>query len=186
MDSLPQLSLIDMIAILLVAAGGIQGFFRGLSGEIARLVGTILAFFAGVWLREPVGAWIVENTRLEDRAATATAFTATVILALLIMLVVRMVIKRLVKVVFAEGFDKSMGVFAGLLRMSIIVLIIFLCMNLIPHDYLNRVFGEESAIGRVVVKYVPMVRDALEENNLLKPSDKGQQSKKEEDSDDTI
>ena len=185
MDSLPQLSLVDMIAILLVVIGGIQGFFRGLSGEIARLIGAILAFLAGIWLRQPVSVWIVENTRLEDRAATATAFTATVIIAFIIMLILRMVIKRLVKVVFAEGFDRSTGVIAGLLRMSIIVFIIFLCMNMIPHDYLNRVLGEESAIGRVVVKYVPMVRDVLKDNNLLH-SNEDKQPVTEEESDDTV
>jgi hypothetical protein len=79
----------------------------------------------------------------------------------------------MVKVVFAEGFDKGAGVIAGMLRMSIIVCIIFLCMNLIPHEYLNRVFGEESAIGRVVVKYVPTVRETLENANIPLPANKG-------------
>ena len=166
-DIFAPLSLVDIIAILLVAVGGLQGFFRGLSGELARLIGAVLAFFAGVWLRAPVGGWIADNTRLEEQAANALAFTVTIILALLIMMLLRMLIKRMVQVVFAEAFDKFAGVIAGLLRMSIMVLIVFLCMNMIPHAYLNRVFGEESAIGRIVVKYVPAVRSTLEDNNII-------------------
>ena len=168
MNELTVFSPVDIIALLMVAAGGVQGYFRGLSGEIARLVGTVLAFIAGIWLRQPVGLWIAEHTRLQDRAADATAFITTVILALMIMVVLRMIVKKVVKIVFAESFDKLAGVFAGMLRMTLFVLIIFLCMNMVPHEYLNRVFGEDSTIGRVVVKYVPMVRSTLEDNNIIK------------------
>jgi len=168
MNELSAFSPVDIVALLMVAAGGIQGYFRGLSGEIARLVGTVLAFFTGIWLRQPVGLWITEHTRLQDRAADATAFITTVFLALLIMVVLRMIVKKVVKVVFAESVDKLAGVFAGMLRMTLFVLIIFLCMNMVPHEYLNRVFGEDSTIGSVVVKYVPMVKSRLEESNIIK------------------
>ena len=167
-DISASLSLVDIIAILLMAVGGIQGYFRGFSGELARLIGAVLAFFAGVWMRASVGGWIYNNTRLGEQAANALAFIVTVILALLFMLVLRMLIKRLVRVVFAESFDKLAGVFAGVLRMSILVLIFFLCMNMIPHGYLNRVFGEESVIGRIVEKYVPAFRSTLEDKNIIK------------------
>jgi len=169
METLPTLNLVDIVALGLIAIGGIQGFFRGLSGELARLIGAIIAFVAGVSLHGPVGEWVLRNTRLENQTAHALAFVATVFLAVLIMLVLRLVIKRLIKVVFADGFDKTMGIVAGLARMSVIVCIIFLVMNLIPHAYLNRHFGEESAIGSVVVRYVPTVRETLENANIPTP-----------------
>ena len=169
MDSLPALNYVDIAALILIGIGGIQGFFRGFSGEIARLVGTVLAFMAGIALHQPVGEWIVANTRLEDQASHAVAFIATIALSVLIMVLLRLVVKRLIKVVFAEKFDKSVGIFAGVLRMGVVVCIIFLCMNMIPHEYLNRHFGEESAIGSVVVKYVPTVRDTLERANIQIP-----------------
>ena len=174
MNSIPELNLVDIIALALVAIGGIQGFFRGLSGELARLIGTILAFIAGVSLHNAVGSWVQENTRLEDQAAHAVAFIATVILAIVIMILLRLILKKLIKVVFAEGFDKGMGICAGALRMSVVVCIIFLVMNLIPHDYLNRHFGEESANGNIIIRYVPTVRETLERatSSALNQTDK--------------
>jgi uncharacterized membrane protein required for colicin V production len=166
MNTLSELNLVDICALMLIAIGGIQGYLRGLSGELARLIGTILAFVAGIALHDPVGAWILEHTRLEDQPAHAVAFVATVILAIVIMVLLRLVLKRLIKVVFAEGFDRGMGICAGLLRMSVVVCIIFLVMNLVPHDYLNRHFGEESTIGSIVVSYVPKVRETLEHANI--------------------
>ncbi|MBT3194407.1 MAG: CvpA family protein [Verrucomicrobia bacterium] len=166
MIAIPELNLVDIGALILIAIGALQGFFRGLSGELARLIGTLLAFVAGVALHDSVAAWILENTRLEDQPAHAVAFIATVLIAILIMLLLRLVVKRLIKVVFAAGFDKGMGVLAGSLRMGTVVCIIFLIMNLVPHDYLNRHFGEESAIGSVVIRYVPRVRQTLERAKL--------------------
>jgi uncharacterized membrane protein required for colicin V production len=166
MPPLPELSLVDIIALALIAIGGIQGFIRGLSGELARLLGTIAAFAAGVALQKPVGAWILGHTRLENQSAHAVAFIATVLLAILAMLILRFLLKRVMKVVFADGLDKGLGVCAGLLRMSVAICILFLVMNLIPHDYLNRVFGEESAIGSIVVKYIPTIRETLERNDI--------------------
>jgi uncharacterized membrane protein required for colicin V production len=161
----PGFNSVDIIALFIILIGAVQGFFRGLSGEIARLAGTILAFVAGVLLREPVGRWIVDNTKLEEQAAHAAAFITTVLLALTVLILLRIIVKRIVKIVFAEAFDKGAGVVAGMLRASIIVLIIFIGMNMIPHEYLNRLFGEESAIGRVVVKYVPAIKEKLENRN---------------------
>lgn len=169
MESFSAFNLVDIIALGLILVGAVQGYFRGLSGEIARLVGTVLAFVAGISLHAPVGRWILKNTRLEDQAAHAVAFIATILLAFAVMIILRLIVKRLIKVVFADGFDKSSGVIAGVLRMSIVVCIIFFGMNMIPHDYLNRVFGEESAVGRVIVKYVPVVRETLEKTDLPIP-----------------
>jgi uncharacterized membrane protein required for colicin V production len=173
MDIPSGMSVVDIVALLFILIGAIQGFFRGLSGEIARLIGIILAFVAGLTLYGPVGEWVSSNTKLGGQGAHALAFITTILLSIIIMVLLRSIIKRMVKVVFAEGFDKGAGVVAGMLRMSIIVCIIFLCMNLIPHEYLNRVFGEESAIGRVVVKYVPTVRETLENANIPLPANKG-------------
>jgi uncharacterized membrane protein required for colicin V production len=165
-DALPSLNLIDIIALAIIGIGGIQGFCRGLSGELARLIGTVLAFVAGVSLHGPVGEWIQTYTRLDEQPAHAVAFITTVVLAVLIMIVLRLVLKRLMKIVFAEGFDKSIGILAGLLRMTVTVCIIFLIMNLVPHPYLNRHFGEESMFGSIVVRYVPTIRETLERANI--------------------
>ncbi len=169
MDSLPEFNLVDIVALILIGIGCVQGYFRGLSGELAQLIGTILAFMAGISLHEPVGSWILENTRLEDQVAHAVAFVATILLCIVIMIILRLVVKKLIKVVFAEKFDKTVGAFAGMLRMSVVVCIIFICMNLIPHEYLNRHFGAESVIGSVVVQYVPTIRETLRQANIPVP-----------------
>ncbi len=166
MDSMPALSVVDIVALALIAVGGIQGFFRGLSGELARLAGAVIAFAGGTLLHEPVGQWVSTHTRLEARPAQTLAFVATVIIAVLIMIVARMLLKKVIQGVFAPGFDKTAGVLAGLLRMSIFTCIFFIIMNMVPVEFLNRHFGEESVVGSFMVRYVPTVERTLEQAGI--------------------
>ena len=167
MEAIPaSLSVVDIVALCLIAVGGIQGFFRGLSGELARLAGAIIAFVGGTLLHEPVGQWVSAHTRLEARPAQALAFIATVIIAVLIMIAVHFLLKKIIQGVFAPGFDKTTGTLAGLLRMSIFTCIFFIAMNMIPVDALNRQFGENSVVGRFIIRYVPTVEQTLMEAGI--------------------
>lgn len=166
MEFSPAVSVVDIAALILIGIGGIQGFFRGFSGELARLIGAVIAFIAGALLHEPVGQWVCANTRLEARPAQALAFIATVVIAVIIMIVTRILLSKVIKLVFAESFDKSVGILAGLLRMSIFVCIIFIIMNMIPVEFLNRHFGEESAVGHFIIRYVPTVEKTLEQAGI--------------------
>jgi len=147
--------------------GVLLGFRRRLSGELAHLISLIVAFVVGLLAYRPLGYWLLENSRLGSRAAHAAAFVATIVLASLAMVLVRTLIKRIVSVVIEEESDKMAGAVAGLVKSILIVLIIFLFMNMIPHEYINRIFGEESAIGRVVLKFMPRIEGKLEEMESL-------------------
>jgi len=178
MDAIPPLALVDVIALIVIGLGGIQGFFRGFSGELARLFGAVIAFIAGTLLHEPVGQWVSGATSLEARPAQALAFIVTVIIAVVIMVVAHILLKKVIKLVFAEGFDKTAGVFAGLLRMSIFVCIFFIIMNMIPVEALNRRFGDNSAVGGFIVKYVPTVEKTLERAGITHFKSSGEQDTK--------
>jgi len=163
MDMLQTFNLVDIGALVVVAVGTFVGYRRGLSGELARLVSIVAAFVLGLFFFRPVGAWIVNHTRLEDRSAQAVAFMVTIGAALVAMVLLRIVLKRVMQVVFEEMTDKVGGAIAGFVRAALTVAIIVMMVNTWPHDYLNRQFGEESVIGRLVLKYVPILREKVEE-----------------------
>lgn len=167
MNALPPLTMVDIAALILIAVGGIQGFFRGFSGEIARLLGVIIAFIGGTLLHEPIGQWVSSMTNLDARPAQALAFIATVIIAVVMMILVRILLKKVITSVFAEGFDKTAGVVAGLLRMSLFVCLFFIAMNMVPVESLNSLFSEKSTVGKFIIRYVPTVEKTLEKAGIF-------------------
>jgi len=155
MEASLDLNLVDVIAFGVVALGMVQGYFRGFSGEIARLVGLVAAFVLGLRFYQPLGEWVFAYTRLAGQPARALAFLVTVGVATLCMLIVRKTLKRIIQVAIEKGPDRVGGVLVGAVRAGIVVLIVFLALNLWPNEYLNRTFGCESLIGRGIHRLFP-------------------------------
>ncbi len=172
MENFPVPNVVDIAAFTVIALGSLLGIKRGLSGELARLLSIVTAFIFGIRFCNPFGAWLTERSRLDARSTYAFAFVATVVFSFALMLVLRFVLKRVMKVVVAEKFDKMAGLVAGFISSVFLVAIVLLGINLWPHDYLNRVFGSESILGRAVVRAMPAVREEFKERKLPVPGQK--------------
>ena len=162
MENVSPVSLVDVIALAAIALGTVRGYFRGLSGELARVISLVAAFAIGLRFYEPLAEQVMAYTRISGENAPVAAFIITVAAAIVCLFLMRFVLKRIMKVVIEERADKVGGVIAGLLRSVLVVLIVFLALNLWPNERLNRVFGEESLIGRVVLKAAPRAREYVE------------------------
>ena len=151
--------IIDIIAIVVVLAGALRGYFRGLSGELARLVSMILSMALGIVISRPMGAWFCAHTRLSEPQARVFAFLSIVVVVLLTMVVVRVVLKHIMQVIFNKKVDRIGGVIAGTSGAVLFVLMVFLMMIIWPNEYLNRKFGEESITGRMMISLMPDLED---------------------------
>ena len=165
MDNMTLGNVVDIIAVALVAISGVRGFFRGLSGELAQLAGTVGALLFGLLAYDPTTTWLMTYTVLGDdpRMARAVAFVGTILAASVAMVLLRYIVRRVVRVVVEGSADRWLGLAAGSVRTTLIVVILFLALNMIPHPYLNRVFGEESRIGRRVASLLPRLEARVPE-----------------------
>jgi len=159
---------VDVAALVAVLLGVAQGFRRRLSGELARLVSCAAALAAALLLFRPLGDWLSRHTRLEQDAGRTTAFVLSAAAAFGLLLLLRLALKKLMQVAFEPLTDRVGGCVAGGLRATVVALIVFLAMNLWPHEYLNRVFGAESFAGRAVLRMIPFARREIESHEKLK------------------
>ncbi len=154
---------VDIAVIICLMIGAVQGFIRGLSGELAQLLSAVAGFGSGVWVFGPISQWMQKNGRLGEDASRAVSFVASMIAAIILMIVLRLVFKKLISGIIQEKFDKATGSIAGMLRAGIFVLMFLILMNLWPHDYINRLFGKESIFGTLAVKAMPGILKKTEE-----------------------
>lgn len=153
----------DILAAVIILFCIVMGYRRGLSGELARAISWLVVLVLGILLKDPLGAWLTEHTRLEGRAALAVAYLVIIIVGIITIIIVSLVVTKLVKFVVAEGADKLVGSIIGFAKGIIVVLVMFILFNLWPHEYLNRVFGEQSMIGMVVIRCMPEIQETLQE-----------------------
>ncbi len=173
-DSLPVFNIVDIVAIAVIVLGALNGLRRKLSGELAATVGAVLALFFGLRAYHPVGEYIAGHTRLADQPAVAFALTfiVTVVTTIIVMVLVRQMLKSVITVaVHNKKVDRIGGLFAGFVKSCILTAIVILAFNMWSHPYLNRVFGEESAIGRLVLRVTPELWERLQEVTESKDQD---------------
>ena len=155
------MNLIDAAACLFIAINALIGWRRGLSGELASLISVVAAFALGLCLYRPFGDWLLHHTRATGHSAWVVAFVATVVASALAMAVLQLLLSKIGKVVIEGNVDKTLGCVAGLLRATVYVIIIFLAVNMSANRYLHQRFGQESLIGRTILKVVPSARSEI-------------------------
>jgi len=161
-----MLNLVDILALLFVLVHVVLSWRRGLSEEIGRVAGAALAFWIGLRYHQMVAGWLTDHTRMEGPPATVVSYITVVLAIILASLILTLVVSKIIELAIPEGVDKVGGGLAGLVKGAFYMAMIFLAMNLWPHDYLNRHFGDESLIGSVVVKWVPAVQEQMEEKGV--------------------
>ena len=172
MEHLP-VNAVDIGALLVICLSTLRGFHRGLSGELAQLISVTVALILGLYARDPFASWLLANTHLASRSAHALAFALVVTGVIIAAILLGFVFSRIMKIVFEESVDKPGGGFAGFVSGILIVALVFMIVTMWPNEYLNRQFGEESIIGRAVIRWTPTVRDRLGDLPVSKEVNKG-------------
>ena len=169
MDNLSHFNIVDIVALILILLGLVRGFMNGLSGELAGLLGAAAAF-AGAWyFYTPLGNLLADKTRLSERATVAVAFVLALIGAYMAMRILRLVLRHVMEFSFKGKIEKIGGMLAGGIRMTVVATALVLLMTLWPHEYLHRLFAEESVFGGFVFeKLGPVYEKIVEEHPALK------------------
>ena len=169
MDNLSHFNIVDLVALILILLGLIRGFMKGLSGELAGLLGAAAAFVGAWYFYTPLGNFLTDKTRLSERATVAVAFVLALIGAYMAMRILRLVLRHVMEFSFKGKIEKIGGMLAGGIRMTVVVTAFVLLMTLWPHEYLHRLFAEESVFGRFVFeKLGPVYEKIAEEHPALK------------------
>ncbi|MFO7871392.1 MAG: CvpA family protein [Kiritimatiellia bacterium] len=164
MENFPPLNPVDIAALILLVIGGLLGYRRRLSGELSRMISVVAAFILGVYFCGPVSVWLIGHTRLTENTARLVGFIVTLVSVVAVMVFLRILLKRIMMVAFEPVTDRAGGVLAGLVRTAVLILIVFYLMILCPSDYLNRKFGNESAIGTIVKRNSSVLDETFEKS----------------------
>ena len=150
-------TVVEVGALVLVLWEFLWGLKRGLSGELSRLISTVVVLIVGLRFYQAVGRLLIDNTRLSEdpELALAVAFILIVVCFALLFLILRLILRLLMSVKFNDKIDRSGGGFAGLLRGVLMALLCVYAIGLWPHEYLRDVVRKQSIVGRTVFQHAP-------------------------------
>jgi len=119
-------NVIDLVVFFLLVVLCVKGAFRGLSGEIFSILGTVGGIILAWKFTRPISETILSKTSLHP----AFVFIATMVLlyisvAILAALVCKGV-KKIIRFTNLSMLDRTLGVAAGVLKTVAIVLFIYI------------------------------------------------------------
>jgi uncharacterized membrane protein required for colicin V production len=149
-------NIVDFVVLAALVIGLIQGLRRGLSGELARLIGTVAAVWAGWYFYHPLGAKLLNSTRLSEQDANAVAFFLCLAGVFIAILLLRLMLRRIMEITIKGGtLERLGGLCAGVLRMLLACAAIVFFLSLLPSEYIHTAVAEKSLFGRIITRHAP-------------------------------
>lgn len=158
-----KVNIIDLIVPIIILWELLMGLRRGLSGELFRLLGTVLVLAIGLGFYEDFGLMIANHSRLTQNheMALALAFLLIAVGMGLCFFLLRIVLVLLVQVKFNETFDRPAGGVAGILRGCLMAGLLVFAAGLWPNEQLRQLIKVDSYVGKAIFQFAPAVKEKI-------------------------
>jgi uncharacterized membrane protein required for colicin V production len=148
------------IAVAAVALGlGIRGLTRGLSGELAHLVSSLLMGALFIFVFHPAATQLVDDYGLSLWLARTCAVAFIMLATLGFFFLSGFIFKSLIKLGISAVGDKIAGLFCGILHGLLVMIVVLVLAYTIPHDGFYRRVYVNSHSGRFVDQKIMPIAD---------------------------
>ncbi len=146
---LPPGQWIDLACVALAVLLCILGGRRGISGQIARMLGLLGALVAGYWLYQPATQMLSAVKALHSRPELVgvAAFVLVFVVALMLFILLRISLQRFMHLIVEQPMDRILGVGVGLLQALLLCSFVFTVAILLPAGTVRKAFCEGSYVG---------------------------------------
>ena len=162
-----SLNWVDWLFAAVLLYGATMGTIRGLSYELATLVGMVVAVLVTRLFYEPASAWLCARWNLDPGITRLLAVAGLALLALYGMRALRIGLGALVTFSFKGAAERLGGLLTGAVRQSAIFLVLLLAASFVPSAGLQRAVMVESKIGQAALPHLLVGYNALAEKAAM-------------------
>lgn len=166
-----QFNWVDWAFVAVLLYGAAMGAVRGLSSELAMLVGMVVAAVVTRLFYEPVSFWICDRWGWNEEVTRLFAVVLLALLALYGMRLVRIALGALMTFSFKGLVERVGGLLAGFVRLGAIALLLLLAASFVPSAWLQRAVMMESAVGRQALPLLVEKYNELAQKAALLPAE---------------
>lgn len=162
MEWTQQINWVDWVFIAFVLYGATMGALRGLSHELATLIGLLVAVLVTRLSYEPLANWGCERWGWNPGITRLIAVILLVVLALYGMRLLRLALSHLMTFAFKGAVERLGGLLAGAFRWAGLALLLMLAAYFIPLASVQRPV-QSSATGDRLLPHLVAGYNALAE-----------------------
>ena len=143
-----QFNWVDWAFVAVLLYGAAMGAVRGLSSELATLIGMVVAAVVTRLFYEPVSFWICERWGWNEEVTRLFAVVLLALATLYGMRLVRLALGAMMTFSFKGLVERVGGLLAGFVRLGAIALVLLLAASFVPSSKLQRAVMLDSTVGR--------------------------------------
>lgn len=158
---------VDIILLILLGLGAIEGYRKGLLMSIMGLVGFVLAIILGVYFMEPVSKYLASHVDSLTFAFPVISFLIVFGITIAVVGIAGWMMKSMAKMVLLGGLDSIGGAILGMVKTAFFISLFLWLANLfdlqMPKDwrakseYLGYVEPMAPAVIWVLEPIVPKI-----------------------------
>lgn len=165
---------LDIVIVLILAAGLASGYKNGFVGEIASLAGLVL----GIWGAVKFSWWtadLLESFGLRFSLMPVISFIVTFLIITIIMQIIAGIISKLLEAISLNWINKLAGIVAGVFKSAIFVSVVLLVLDAIGdrHPIIPETTRNKSLLYEPVSEIVPTLLPFLKLEELVKSGQTG-------------
>ena len=145
---------VDAVFAAVLVYGAVMGLARGLSHELATLIGMVVAVIVTRLFYEPLSAWICGQWGWDAEITRLAAVVALALAALYGMRLLRIALGTLMTFSFKGLVERVGGLLTGVVRQGTVFLVLLLAASFVPSSGLQRAVMYDSATGRTVLPFL--------------------------------
>ena len=165
------LNWVDWLFVAVLLYGAAMGAVRGLSHELATLIGMVVAVIVTRLFYEPVSFWICDKWGWNEEITRLAAVVALALLTLYGMRLLRLALGALMTFAFKGPVERIGGLLAGFVRLGAIALVLLLAASFVPSTWLQRAVMYDSRIGPAVLPLLVEKYNELAEKAAILQAD---------------
>ena len=166
-----QFNWVDWAFVAVLLYGAAMGAVRGLSSELATLIGMVVAAVVTRLFYEPVSFWICERWGWNEEVTRLFAVVLLALAALYGMRLVRIALGAMMTFSFKGLVERVGGLLAGFVRLGAIALLLLLAASFVPSSNLQRAVMMESSVGRQALPLLVAKYNELAEKAAMLPAE---------------
>ncbi|GAB3228440.1 CvpA family protein [Algoriphagus aestuariicola] len=152
---------VDIILLILIILGAIEGYRKGLLRTIMGLVGFVLAIILGVYFMEPMSKYLAKHLDQITFAFPILAFLIVFGITMAIVGIAGWMMKKMVDLVLLGGLDSIGGAILGIVKTAFFISLFLWLANLFDLK-MSKEWSAKSEFLQYVEPLAPAVIWVLE------------------------
>ena len=115
---------IDIIIVVILLFGTINGFIKGLFIEVTSLVGLVLGVYGAIHFSHFLGNFLKDSMSWDESMIQVVSFAGTFLIILIALVLLGKALTKIAETIALGFFNKLVGAIFGLLKYALILSIV--------------------------------------------------------------